>query len=116
VVSQADRAEYTFGMNAMHRICPAAAGVWSLLIATGVVLADPASRRAGGSCDRSVQTLGVVMAHPAIPVAMARCDVPAPTCGDDAYRPSHFTVASVSVTCHFVRCICLSRIGGLYGP
>ena len=87
-------------MAAITKIAPCAAGVWSLVGAAVFTGAPPPGRaQLQSACAMDAQVL-----------------VPAPPTGDEFFRPSHFTVASVIVTLERSRSVGLSRLGSLYGP
>jgi hypothetical protein len=102
-------------MSAFAYIAPWAAGICSLVGASLMAPVPASSRPQWQSAPASDAQVWVSVPSRATFEAATQAPSTRPT-GDDSFRPSHFTVASVIVTLERSRSICLSRIGGLYGP
>ena len=102
-------------MAAITKIAPCAAGVWSLVGAAVFTGAPPPGRaqlQSACAMDAQVRAVAPYQAAYEVPPPAAA----APPTGDEFFRPSHFTVASVIVTLERSRSVGLSRLGSLYGP
>ncbi len=102
-------------MTAIARITPCVAGIWSLVGASLLAPVPTPVRPQWQSVSAPDAQVWVSVPSEATFEAATQALSTRPT-GDDSFRPSHFTVASVIVTLERSRSICLSRIGGLYGP
>ena len=102
-------------MNAAIRFAPCLAGLWPL-VGTAIVQASPSPTRA----DVASLTMHDAPAFMATcmlgPGEAARPATSPPAVGDDAFRPTHFTVAPVIVAVERSRAAGMTRRGGLYGP